>query len=183
VDLQANSTLVLRDQTNSTRRVQAGLTLNETLSRGNYLAVIGQFSNNSELNLVQRYLGGGGFGRYLIRTNRSMLSATGGGAFSLEHYAGEPRRNNGEALLAVNTQVFRLYSPKLDISSYFRLWPSLTTSGRFRIDANAKVKIEVYKDLFVSLSFFDNYDRKNPTTALPLNDYGVVMSIGYSFNR
>ena len=183
VDLQASSTLVSRDQTDSTRRIQTGLTLKETLSRGNYLGVIGQFSSNEELNLIQRYLAGGAFGRYLIHTNRSVLAAYGGASYSSEHYAGAERSNNAEALLGLNTQVFRLYSPKLDITGDFKLWPSLTTSGRYRIDANAKVKIEVYKDLFVSLSFFDNYDRKNPSTTLPLNDYGTVLSVGYSFNR
>jgi len=83
----------------------------------------------------------------------------------------------------VNNQVFKLYSPKVDISSYVRLWPSLSSSPRFRIDASANVKIEVLKNMFVSMSFFDNYDRKNPTTSLPINDYGVTLSVGYSFNR
>ena len=33
------------------------------------------------------------------------------------------------------------------------------------------------------MPFFDNYDRKNPTTSLPINDYGLTLSLGYSFNR
>ena len=183
LDLDVSSSLVVRDQTDSTRRLQAGLTFYETLSRANFAEIVGQFSNNSELNLIQRYLGGGGIGHYFVRTNRVMLSAVAGGAFSLERYAGSPRRKEGDALLSVNNQVFKLYSPKLDISSYFRLWPSLSESGRFRIDADTKIKIEVLKDMFVSFTFFDNYDRKNPTTSKPLNDYGVTMSLGYSFNR
>ena len=183
LDLDVSSSLVVRDQTDSTRRLQAGLTFYETLSRANFAEIVGQFSNNSELNLIQRYLGGAGFGHYFVRTNRVLLSGVGGGAFSLEHYSGAPRRSEGDALLAVNNQIFKLYSPKLDISSYFRLWPSLSEAGRFRIDANAKVKLEVHKDMFVSFSFFDNYDRKNPTTSMPLNDYGVTVSLGYSFNR
>jgi len=183
LDLDVSSTLLLRDQTDSTRRLQAGLTLYRTLSRANFVESLGQFSYNSEQNLIQRYLGGSGIGHYFVRTNRVLLSAVAGGAFALEHYSSSPQRSEGDALLAVNTQVFKLYSPKLDISSYFRLWPSLSDSGRFRIDANAKVKIEVVKDMFVSFSFFDNYDRKNPTTSMPLNDYGVTVSLGYSFNR
>jgi len=183
LELELDDTLTLREQTDSTRRLQAGLTLDETLTRANFATIMGQFSNNSELNLLQRYLGGGGIGHYFVRTNRVMLSAVAGGAFSLERYAGSPRRKEGDALLSVNNQVFKLYSPKLDISSYFRLWPSLSESGRFRIDADTKIKIEVLKDMFVSFTFFDNYDRKNPTTSKPLNDYGVTMSLGYSFNR
>jgi hypothetical protein len=44
----------------------------------------------------------------------------------------------------------------------FAFWPN-ATAGRYRIDANAKARVEVYKNLFVSISFFDNYDRKNPS--------------------
>ena len=183
LDLDASSNLVIRDKTDSTRRIQADLTYTETLSRGYFALGVGQFSMNDELNLLQRYLGGGALGRYLVRTNRSMFSASGGGALSSERYSGTERHNNGEILLALNTQLFRLYSPKLDITGDFRFWQNVTTSARFRIDANAKAKIEVYKDMFVSFSFFDNYDRKNPTTALPINDYGVVLSVGYTFNR
>ena len=183
LDLDVSSSLVIRDQTDTTRRVQVGLSLAETLSRANFLAVLCQFSTNSELSLMQRYLGGAGMGHYFVRTNRVLLSAVAGGAVSLEHYSGSPRSTEGDALLSVNNQVFKLYSPKLDISSYLRLWPSLSDAGRFRVDANAKVKVEIHKDLFVSFSFFDNYDRRNPTTSMSQNDYGVTMSLGYSFNR
>ena len=183
VAMDVSSILVVRDQTDTTRRVQADLSVSQTLSRNYFAGLMGQFAMNDELNLIQRYLGGGTFGRYLVRTNHSTLSANAGGAYSSEHYAGTGRLNNGEALVGLNTQIFRLYSPKLDITGDFKLWPSLTVSGRYRIDANAKARVEVYKNLFVSFSLFDNYDRKNPTTSLPLNDYGFVMSVGYSFNR
>jgi len=180
---EISNILVVRERTTSTRRTQADLDFNESLPRGYYALALGQFSRNDELNLIQRYLAGGALGRYLIRTNRSILSIYGGGAYSSERYAGAERRNNAEALVAVNTQTFRLISPKLDIGGSFRLWPNLTTSGRFRIDADFKARVEVYRNLFVSISIFDNYDRKSPSTASKRNDYGVITSIGYSFNR
>ena len=112
VELQVSNNLLLREDTASTRRFEADLGFNETLSRGNFARVIGQCSINDELNLIQRYLGGGALVRYLVRTNRSMPSAYAGGAYSVEHYAGADRRNNGEALIGLNTQIFRLYSPE-----------------------------------------------------------------------
>jgi hypothetical protein len=180
---QVYSTLLIRSNTSSTRRNEIDLGLNENISRGFFLMGIGQFQSNDDLNLLQRYLGGGGAGRYLRRTNRAILSVYGGGAYSLEHYTDTGRLNNGEALLGANAQFFRLHSPKLDITGDFKLWPSLTTSGRYRIDANFKARVEVYKNLFVALSFWDNYDRKSPSTSAPLNDYGVQTSVGYSFHR
>jgi hypothetical protein len=183
VEGQVSTNFVNREGTATTQRIEADLSLRETLSRGYFALGIGQFSRNDELNLIHRYLGGGGVGHYFVRTNRSIVSLSGGGAFSSERYAGGEQRSNGEALVDLNSQFFRLHSPKLDIGGEVRLWPNLTTAGRFRIDVQFKARIEVYKNLFVSFSFFDNYDRKNPTTSAPLNDYGVVMSVGYSFNR
>ncbi len=83
----------------------------------------------------------------------------------------------------MNAQAFRLRSPKLDITGDFKFWPNLSTAGRFRVDAQVKAKIEVHKNLFVSFQFVESYDRKNPTTSLPLNDYGFITSLGYTFNR
>jgi hypothetical protein len=172
----------LKSNSNTQLNFDGGITFNEALSRNGLALVIGQFSSNERLNLMYRYLGGGASGRYFIRTNRAIVYTYAGGAYSTERYSPDEKRNNVEALLGANAQIFRLYSPKLDISGDFRLWPN-ATAGRYRIDANAKARVEVYKNLFVSISFFDNYDRKNPTTLMPRNDYGVVTSLGYSFNR
>ena len=46
--------------------------------------------------------------------------------------------NNGEAVLGASAQFFRLHSPKLDITGDFKLWPSLTVSGRYRIEIEGK---------------------------------------------
>ena len=86
VQFQIDSNVASRDQTTSTRRLQADLALRETLSRGYFAFAIGQFAFNQELNLIQRYLGGGGIGRYLVRNNHTVVSAYGGGAYSSEHY-------------------------------------------------------------------------------------------------
>jgi hypothetical protein len=183
LQLDYSSLLVVRNGATTTDRNQADLNLNQTLSRNWFALVIGQFASNEQLDLMHRYLGGGGLGRYLVRTNHSIVSAYTGGAYSTERYSSDEKRNNAEVLLGVNAQFFRLYSPKLDITGDFRFWPNISSSDRYRIDANAKARVEVYKNLFVSISFFDNYDQKNPTTAMPRNDYGVIMSVGYSFNR
>jgi hypothetical protein len=183
ITTDVSSTLLVRDKTDTTSRISAGLDVNQTLSRNYFAFVIGQFSSNTDLNLLQRYLGGGALGRYLKRTNRSIITVYGGGAYSTEHYSGSGRSNNGEALLGASAQLFRLHSPKLDITGDFKLWPNLTTGGRYRMDAQFKARIEVYKDLFVAATYWDNYDSKSPSTVAPLNDYGVTLTLGYSFNR
>jgi hypothetical protein len=60
-------------------------------------------------------------GRYFIRTDRAIVYTYAGGAYSTERYSPDEKRDNAEALLGANAQIFRLYSPKLDISGDFRL--------------------------------------------------------------
>ena len=99
LELQLSSTLVKRDMTATTSRNQDTFILNETLSRNWFVLAIGQYSSNSQLNLLQRYLVGGGAARYFVRTNRAIVYTAGGLTGSSERYAATERRNNGEVLL------------------------------------------------------------------------------------
>ncbi len=183
LETEVSSNLLVSRGITSTQKNMVSLDFNQTLPRGYFALLLGQFSDNKELNLLHRYLGGGGAGRYFVHTNHSIVSVSGGAAYSTESYTSNEHRTNAEAVVETNAQIFRLYSPKLDIGGDFRVWPNLTTWGRVRIDAQARVKVEVYKNLFVSVTFTDNYDSQNPTTAHSINDYGIATSVGYSFNR
>jgi hypothetical protein len=61
------------------------------------------------------------------------------------------------------------------------VYPSLTESGRWRVDVNAKFRQELVEDFFIDVSFYGNYDTDPPTLGADNSDYGVVMSLGYSF--
>ena len=59
--------------------------------------------------------------------------------------------------------------------------PSLSDFGRQRIQLDAAVKREIWKDLFLSLTGYNTFDSRPPNPEANTNDVGVVMSIGWSY--
>ena len=59
--------------------------------------------------------------------------------------------------------------------------PSLTQTGRVRIDFDCRVRREILKDFYFSISFFDNYDSDPGVVDAERNDYGLVSSFGWAF--
>ena len=77
-------------------------------------------------------------------------------------------------------RMFRLDSPKTDVTLELTVLPSLTESGRVRGEATIKARHEIVSDLFFEISLYDSYDNRAPEGS-PSNDWNVVTSLGYSF--
>lgn len=137
-------------------------------------------SNQQDLNLRTTY--GGGLGRRLLQTDKTKLLVIGGAAYSHEDYVpqpgAEPILNNAEALLGVTFSTFRFKT--LNLSSQNFLFPSLTDFGRLRLNSRANVRIELMRNFYWNLQFYENYDTRPPVKA-PKNDLGVTTSIGWTF--
>lgn len=140
-----------------------------------------QYQHNLELGLSSRNSIMGGIARRLIQTDRTVLTGLVGAALSHESYTDTPTQDSGEGGLGVRYQFYKLYSPKLDIYTQLIVSPSLTVGGRVRAEFETKSKIELIKDFFWSLSFYDSYDSKPPGTEGQKQDYGVTTSIGWTF--
>ena len=50
-----------------------------------------------------------------------------------------------------------------------------------RVEFNAQAKREIVRDFYLSLSIFDSYDSRDPSTQQSKNDWGPVLSIGWTF--
>jgi hypothetical protein len=71
-----------------------------------------------------------------------------------------------------------------DISTHITLYPSLTESGRYRLEWDFKYRQEIITDIFVSLSGWYSFDNKAPIgvdTTVRQDDYGLVTSLGWDF--
>jgi len=124
---------------------------------------------------------GGLIGRNLKQTENTRLSVYGGVAGTREHYSasiGEPRQTNADALAGIDFLTFRF--SRTDITSRFSLFPSLSTPGRMRIQANSDVRFKIVKDLWWGFHLYENYDSKPPVRA-DKNDLGVSTSLGWKF--
>jgi hypothetical protein len=142
-----------------------------------------RFEHNLELELDRRFSILAGPGYRIARSNRSQITALAAANFSRESYYGENLRKNFEGLVGIDLQFFKLYSPKFDIINQLLYLPNFSTSGRRRLEFNSKIRVEVLRDFFVSLTFYDSYDSKPPSETASKNDYGFTTGISWSFRR
>jgi hypothetical protein len=96
---------------------------------------------------------------------------------------GEDIQKNVEGFLGIDTQFFKLYSPKFDIINQFLYLPNFTTRGRHRMEFNSKFRVEVLRDFYINLTFYDSYDSKPPSETAVKNDYGFTTGLSWSFRR
>ena len=153
------------------------------LSRKWYGYSQAKYEHNLELQLDRRSSLLGGPAYSIVRTNRSLVSIGGGASYSRESYYGQDVTHNAEGVFMVDGQFFKLYSPKFDFSTQYLLLPNLTTRGRIRSELNTKLHFELFKDFFLTFTFYDSFDSKPPAEAATSNDYGFTTGISWTFRR
>lgn len=137
---------------------------------------------NTELDLDYRLMIGLGGGYDIVRTNSQRLYAIGGALANRERTIEESLQStNMELLVGMHYKWFRYRHPKIDITSGFNLYPSMTTWGRVRLEFDLAAKVEVIKDVYVGLTIYDNFDNNPAASSASKNDWGLITSLGYSF--
>jgi hypothetical protein len=142
-----------------------------------------RLEHNLELQLDRRYSFLGGPGYRLVQSNRTLITAIGAASFSRESYFGQSSIKNAEGFFGIDAQFFKLYSPKFDIVNQLVFLPNFTTRGRRRLEFNSKVRFEVLRDFFVTMTLYDSYDSKPPSETAVKNDYGFTTGLSWSFGR
>lgn len=136
---------------------------------------------NIQLGLDLREFVGIGAGRYLIQTNQAWLVAFAGITGNHEIPVSGDDTNSAEAVVGGRYSYFMYDFPKLTIAADLGVYPSLTVSGRVRLEASASVKREIISDFYMSIAIFDSFDSRDPTTLEPRNDWGPTLSVGWQF--
>jgi hypothetical protein len=139
------------------------------------------FDRNLELGLELRASAAVAGGHDLIQTNRSRLTAYAGISGNREEPVQGDGQFNAEAIIGGRYSSFMYEFPKITLAANVAIYPSLTTSGRYRIEASGSAKREIVRDFYVSLSIFDSYDSEDPTTGESRNDWGPSFTIGWQF--
>ena len=136
---------------------------------------------NIQLGLDLRESLGVGAGRYLIQTNQTWLVLVAGLTGNHEIPVSGTDTNSLEGVVGGRYSYFMYDFPKLTVAANVAVYPSFTVSGRVRVEASASVKREIVSDFYLSLSIFDSFDSRDPTTLQPKNDWGPTVSIGWQF--
>jgi hypothetical protein len=174
---------ILSDQDNViTKNNDVGLSVTRYLPRKWFTRAESKYQQNTELDLNSRIQAGLGGGYDLLRNNSQRLYGLIGMLgnhettidSSLESY-------NLELLFSMQYKWFRYSQPKIDVTSGFNLYPSLTTGGRIRFEYDLTAKIEILKDVFFSLTVYENFDNNPAAATSSKNDWGIITSLGYTF--
>jgi hypothetical protein len=136
---------------------------------------------NIQLGLKFREFVGVGAGRYIVQTNQSQLLTYAGFTANHEVPVDGADIDSAEAVVGSRYTYFMYDFPKLTVSASAQVFPSLTVSGRVRVQADASVKREIISDFYLAISIFDSFDSKDPSTDTPKNDWGPTISVGWQF--
>ena len=147
-----------------------------------FLNIFTGIQKNTQLDLKMRLLIGAGGGKDLLHDNLNVLTAGGGLQVTEEwRYKDNPYKTNLEGVFIARYSRFRYQHPKLDLTTTFKLYPNLTTSGRIRYEFDINLSWEIFSDFFWKLSFYNNYDNKSDSGGSTKGDYGTTLSFGWTY--
>jgi len=142
----------------------------------------GQLEQNDELNLALRELLGIAVGRYIIQTNTMLFSWLAGATATREKATGETEFTTGaELLLGGRFEAFRFVHPELDFSVTLSAYPSLVEKGRVRINLDTRLRYEIFRDFYFTVSLFDKFDGILRSGGEKNNDFGFDTKLTWSF--
>jgi hypothetical protein len=170
------------DVENAIERASARLAVSRLI--GDRASAGGRVSweRNSELSLDARYQIGLGSGLPLWRTPWTEFYTAAWVLANRELYANEPDATTS-AELGFNAafDAFRYNTPELSHRTELTVYPSLTESGRYRMEFETRTSYEFFEDFFAALTFKDSYDNKPPSAEAQTNDWSVGLSVGWSW--
>ena len=136
--------------------------------------------NSEEQGLDLRTTIGGGAGRYLLRSGSQYLAVGGGLAWTNENYtdATLPSENSAEAYIGTEFMTEKL--KVTDLLTRFSYYPSLTISGRQRVNFRLDLDFNLPGDWYLRVGFFNNYDSR-PPEGFSETDYGLSNTFGFRF--
>ncbi|HMF76028.1 MAG TPA: DUF481 domain-containing protein [Bryobacteraceae bacterium] len=167
----------------NTNRQDLSVSFARGISRNWLLGTLAGFQRSEEQQLDLRTVLGGGPSRRILDDNHVMLYATGGVVWNHERYKPESGRevvDQVEGLAALDFFYFKFKMWKLDTN--FRLYPSITVSGRVRGDVNSSFRVRLVKGkgLWWNSSAGLNFDNKPPANGRA-TDYVTSTSVSYGF--
>lgn len=136
---------------------------------------------NESLGIKLRSQVNAAVGQRLVNSNRAQLWLGGGLAFNNEQGVDTEATENLEAILSFRTSYYAYDFPNTNLDVSLQYYPSLSDFGRQRLQFDASVRREIWKDVTLSVNVFDTFDSDPPSEDADQNDVGVVFSFGFSF--
>lgn len=146
-----------------------------------FILAAGRFETNESLGLELRSQMGAALGPRVVNSNRAQLVLGAGLAINDERGVDVEPTQNIEALFLFGTSFYTYDRPRTNLDVNLQYYPSVSNTGRQRVQLDASARREFWKDLFVALTLYNSYDNRPPNPAADTNDVGVVVSIGWTY--
>ena len=180
--IRARVNLLNSDQDNSeqTERTDGQLEFFRFLPRNRYLLGEMSYLSNTEQALEGRIRPSLGIGKFLVSTKKMYVGVALGYAYSIENYFDSSfDKTSSEAFINASLNMFDFDDISLDSS--LNISPSLSESGRWRIDYDINVKYDLPLDFYIKLGFTLNFDNQPVSSGNDL-DYIFITGFGWEFN-
>jgi len=139
------------------------------------------WQRNEELGIASRLQLAVGPGGYIYRNTESELSVFAGINGNQEWaFESSEMTTSAEAVVGAEWRMFRFREPETSFYTNLIVLPSLTESGRTRLDYNLTFSQEVVSDFTIDLTYYADVDTKPPGEGKE-TDTGVSLSLGYKF--
>jgi uncharacterized protein DUF481 len=149
-----------------------------------YYAGLADFLTSSEQGIRLQSTFGGGIGRYLKNTNKSMITVYGGLAWENIAYQQQlPPATNQQvtaALIVGEMKLFRFDKTNLNVTA--TVLPALSDPGRVHSNLNATYYVKLWGNFTWNFSFYGNWDNR-PPPGFSGSDYGTSSGVTYTFGN
>lgn len=181
VQTSVSGSLSDREDADQTSRADFSSVLRRDLARRWFWYTGLALSRNEELALDLRTTVGGGGGRYVWQTSRAQWSLYSGLSGVKEKYADTTGGEwSMEAVVASDYQLFLFTGRKTTLTVDLQVMPSLTVSGRYRVEFSAAFRRKLVRDFTISFSLDESYDSDPPEDA-ESSDMRFQTTLGWSF--
>ena len=180
VGLTANASITDQPSEDKTQRSQVGANYQRFRPDRWYTDWFVSWETNQQLGIDNRYIVGGGIGRYLVQTNNNQFSTTLGLNGTRETYVGVDQSDTVPEGRIQFRYLHRSLKPESHISLTTNIYPLLTDLSSYRSETDLSFRREFIEDLFFDVTVYHSYSS-NPPTDADKYDYGLTTSVGYSW--
>lgn len=170
-----------QDSVDATSRMDASVGIKYFMKKDWFYELSGEFLSNDEQKLQLRSTVKGGFGKYVVHSNKMYFGGGFGLAFNNEKFTdiNNTNRNSLEGYVGLSLDMFDIKD--FDLNTNITFYPSFTQGGRYRVDYNLNLKYDLPLDFFIKLGLNYNYDSK-PVEGASVSDYVFQSTFGWEFN-
>jgi len=173
----------LSDRNDAQRTSRGSLTsaYQRLLKRRWFWVATVDLARNEELDLELRASAIGEYGRFLRQTSRSQLAVAGGLSATRERYSDQSGEWAFELAFDGLYELYLFEGRETSVATRLTIFPSLTTSGRYRGEFSSSLRRKLVRDFTLSLTLEESYDSKPPGADSKKSDLRFRTTLGWSF--